>query len=588
MKVKPWVMDFETHAITSRECFPVPVGLAYIQPDGREGYVEGLDAMRSVMRRATAGATNLLFHNGIGFDIGVARKHLGVDVPIKRVDDTLVALALLDPHERIGLKDAANRLLGIAPDEADDLKGWIVKNVPGATRKTWGAHIAHAPRALREPYAIGDVRRTLALWRYAKPRLKTMVKAYRREIEATPILVANTLEGIRVDTPALETDEARYTALLADLDERIGKMLGVKGLDIDSNDALADAIEAKLGISLPTTEKGARATNKDVLAAVLPGRINRLMRWRGATATALRTFIRPWLETARENGGRIATHWNSIRGSGAHGGGARTGRLSSEPNFQNIPSPDKRADLVRSLELDDADLPNPRRYILPDDDSVIIGADFSQQELRILAHFENGPLLDMYRRFPEMDVHTYVQLMIKEITGVELIRKVIKVINFCIIYGGGAPAVSAQSGMTLSESKDALNLYAQTFPSIWELRNAFTEGVETVGGRICYAEPPRVIDGRLRRFEYKLLNWLIQGSAADQMKELLRSLDRVPARFMLTVHDEVAMSAARKEADKALAALKEAMLGTAKTLRISTPFKVDGYVGGNWAEIEKR
>lgn len=581
-----WTVDFETQAITPTDCFPTPVGVAYRTPAGEIGYREG-KSMAALVRSVAASKEPTLFHNGVGFDLGVMEKHFHRTIPAPLVEDTLVAAALLDPYGSVGLKPLSARLLGMKNDDTKPLESWIRANVPDAANKSvnWGAYIALAPRALREPYAKADVERTYKLHRKLLPAIKRekMLGAYRREIAAAPLLRSNSVAGIRVDVAALRHDVPVWQHALDRVDNHIRRELRAPRLDVDSNEALADAIEA-LGVKLPLTEKGARQTNKDALALALAAqpKASRLLRVRGVAATYLRSFMRPWLDMATRRGdGTISTHWNSVRGSGAGGGGgAKTGRLSSEPNLQNIPSPDKREDLLTTLGLREDDLPNPRRYILPDPGEELIGGDFSQQELRILAHFEGGDLLEMYRRFPDLDLHDYVRLMIKEVSGRDLPRKLVKVLNFCIIYGGGAPAVSAQGGISYAEAKEALDLYKVSLPSVWSMRYAYREGVRTAGGRIVLPQSSDLV--------YRLLNYLIQGSAADQMKELLISLrDMRAGRFLLTVHDEIVLSAPKAERSRVVAELRERMLATVGALKIETPFKVDLYTGPNWADVKK-
>jgi len=212
-----------------------------------------------------------------------------------------------------------------------------------------------------------------------------------------------------------------------------------------------------------------------------------------------------------------------------------------------------------------------------EEDWVVFGRDFSQQELRLLAHFEDDVLLQMYRDYPDLDVHAFVGQMIAEVTGIELPRKVVKVLNFCNIYGGGAAAIARQGSMAVEEARKVQTLYFNSLPSIRRLMNevAGAGSVETLGKRTYRAEP---------KFEYKLLNHLIQGSAADQTKEALVRWSRSGsnALFYMTVHDELVFSCHRDEVDAEMLLLKDAM-DRAFAHRLDVPFASDGYVGKTWA-----
>lgn len=610
------IIDFETYPITDEQPHPVPVGLALKDAKGSRYIRGGMHKLRYVLKAsisALPAGQPIVAHNGVGFDWQVAFKHLGVDLFAcgHRLDDTLVLAFLDDPYRRLALKTLAHQLLGIPPDEQDALKAWILTNVPEAKSapKQWGAWIYRAPPKLVEPYAIGDVERTARLYKFLLKRVKLdgMVAAHDRIVAACRVLHANEREGVRVDAKALKHDAKVYDELLNKTDKTIRRALRAPGLDVDQDQPLGHAIEKATGIKLPrTAKKGDIQTNKTALRLIPDPSLSGLLLYRSALAQNLRTFLLPW-EAMSRGDGRIRTHWNIVAGSGSFGGGAKTGRLSSEPNFQNIPSMERADELIAKLRALRASwfrnlsrwadpLPRMRRYVLPDDeDSMLIGRDYSQQELRLLAEFEGSDLLDIYQKFPTVDLHKFVGDLLKSVTGIELPRKTIKVLNFCTIYGGGPPAIAEQGDMSLDEATRCRDLYFQAMPTVrgamLDHQNAARNGgVRTIGGRIYEAE--RVYSGKgvARDFAYRCFNYRIQGSAADQMTESLAQLGRTPAppaRFMLTVHDELLMSAKKKHARDALRALDHIMVGTAKTFKLRVPFLSDGYMGPNWADVVK-
>lgn len=602
------VLDFETHPITPTDPYPMPVGVALKVNDEPGYYVRGpLKKLREAVMKATRfaeGKAPIVMHNGVGFDLGVAAKHLALRFDIERIHDTLVLAFLDDPYRRLGLKALAEQILGMPPEEQNDLRGWILANVEEATPKTWGAFIYRAPPELVEPYAIGDVERTARLFKRGVKAIKSsgMWEAYRREIEATPVLLDNELRGVTVDVERLMQDAFKFSNRLGDVDDWVRKYLGARGIELDEDQKLGMAIEAKLKITLPRTKTDKLQTSKDVIATLPDDKLRRALLYRSALAQNVRTFLQPWAHMARDRKGTIATHWNLVGGTGAWGGGTKTGRLSSEPNFQNIPSVEKVDELLARLgkpfskAFGSWELPRMRSYVVPPHkDAVIIGRDYSQQELRLLAEFERSDIFDLYERFPETDIHRFVGDMIKSVTGIELPRKTIKVLNFCTIYGGGAPAVAAQGGMSIDEATRVRDLYFQAMPSIRDVMNETQAegragGIRTIGGRI-YEAQEGFVDGRPRDFAYRLLNYRIQGSAADQMKECLRQISRseaLRAGFNLTVHDELAGWAPKGDAAKRmLRDLDDIMIGTTKTFKLRVPFMTEGYMGPNWADVKK-
>jgi DNA polymerase I-like protein with 3'-5' exonuclease and polymerase domains len=606
------VLDFETHPITDREPHPIPVGLAIKDRKGSR-YVRGnLGKLKQALLDALDGRTGpIVMHNGVGFDIQIAYKHLGVDLHRwqRHLVDTLVLAFLDDPYRRLALKTLANALLGIPPDEQTALRAWIIANVAEAKRapKQWGAWIYRAPSELVEPYAIGDVERTARLYALLakRVRLDGMMPAHDRIIRASRVLHENERMGIRVDAAGLVSDAETYSTVLDRTDAAIRRYLRAPNLDVDQDQPLGHAIEKATGTRLPRTEKTDQfQTNKGAIAALSDSKLSGLLLYRSALAQNLRTFLLPWRDMAG-NDGRIRTHWNLVAGSGSWGGGAKTGRLSSEPNFQNIPSTERADELIARLHAlkwralsnlwgASPPLPRMRRYVLPDDDeSVIIGRDYSQQELRLLAEFEGEDLLDLYRRFPEADLHKFVGDMLREVTEVELPRKTIKVLNFCQIYGGGPPAIAAQGDMSLDEATRCRDLYFSAMPSVRETMRrhehmARTGGVTTIGGRIYEAERVVSDKGVMRDFAYRCFNYRIQGSAADQMTEALANIGpRIQGRFLLTVHDELVFSAKKQRAKDALRELDRVMVDTAKTFKLRVPFRTEGYIGPNWADVVK-
>jgi DNA polymerase-1 len=610
-------IDFETKGIKRRPLYPPKPTSVSIQMPGERapafycwGHPEGNNCderkVRSILKDIARSKLPLLFHNA-KFDYDVATTHLGVpEIDPLRIHDTLYLLFLENPHAfSLSLKPSSERLLGMKPDERDVVKDWIlshqqqVQETSGKhfTRGDWGDFIGEVPGDILGPYAKGDVIRTLKLFRKLYPQIHAdgMGPAYDRERRLMPILLRNEREGIRIDIRQLELDVKSYTLSLARVDAWLRKTLKVKDLNVDSDHEVANALnDSGIVTRWATTPTGKRSVSKKNLTPDMfsNARVASALGYRNRLTTCLGTFMRPWLATALETNGIIHTNWNQVRNSDS-GKGTRTGRLSSNPNFQNIPTDWYKKDdgykHPKHLKIDE--LPMIRRYVLPDDKASLIGKrDYSQQELRIAAHFENGALRDAFLEDPNLDVHQFVTDEIYRVTGVEFQRKSVKVLNFGMLYGMGLGKLAIGINAPMDEARKLKAAHKKALPDIIDMdrgiKQAGRDGdpIRTWGGRLYYCEPPMIIDGRTMTWEYKLLNYLIQGSAADCTKEALIRYDslRKDGRFMITVHDEIDISMPKGARKTELKRLQEAMEG----IEFDVPMKSDGEYGPNWVELK--
>jgi DNA polymerase-1 len=266
--------------------------------------------------------------------------------------------------------------------------------------------------------------------------------------------------------------------------------------------------------------------------------------------------------------------------------------MSSNPNFQNIPKSfsDKDDGYTHPEFLGVPELPNMRRYILPDKNEVLLHRDYNQQELRILAHFEDASLCEAYNADPSLDVHTFVQAEIKRICGLSLERRAVKILNFGMIYGMGLAKLAVGIHADVAQAKTIKNAQRKAIPGLAALEKLVKQvgsagdHIVTWGGRAYFTEPPKLIGSRLVHFEYKLLNYLIQGSAADVTKQALINYSKLRkhGRFLSTVHDEINISVAPEHADEEMALLRQAM----ESVKLDVPLLSDGKIGKNWGALK--
>lgn len=572
-----------------------------------------VDAKRALREAWTAGKP-LLFHNS-KFDVDVAQEHMDLmDVYIDPLlcHDTQFLMFLLDPHAYdLGLKPMAVKHLGADKAEQDAVKDWLFTHfkdlqrdgvVPSGERLmpgNWGGYIAYAPGDLVGKYAMGDTSRTRGLFDWGWDRMVElgMLEAYQREQKLMPILLRNEREGMRVDLSALEADYPVYLKESQRVERWLSKKLKVDELPLTSPAKMAEILDSRGIITEWTlTASGQKSMSKKVLkpSHFTDQKVFLALGYLNKLRTCTSTYFEPWLEVARETGGILHAGWNQTRNDSD--AGTRSGRLSGSPNFMAVAKDfeDKGDGWTHPTFVKDLKhLPLMRNYILPDKATHYWGRrDFNQQELRLLAHFENGLLMEAYRTNPNLDVHAFIQQSIKELLGIDLPRTPVKTLNFGLIYGQGVPAMAEKLNREVAEIRQFRKAQFTAIPGLKELdkeckdRGKRGEPIITWGGRLYYCEEPRVIDGKYRTFEYKLLNYLIQPSGADVTKEAIIRHEYAgwgDARFTLTVHDEINISAPKKTLKREMLRLRESM----QSVELDVPMLSDGEFGTSWGRVEK-
>lgn len=620
--LRPAAIDSETGPILDRPDYP-PKAVGYAVAVGRRseylafGHPTGnnctkAEALRRV--REVAKTHRPVFHNS-AFDVEVLASD---GVRVGEHDDTMVMAFLSDPGARsLGLKELAEERLGIPPDEQTVLRDWILAHVPEAKKKpsTWAAHICRAPGPLVGAYARADVTDTLGLLDLYGPDLRRrgMWASYEREMAVLPVKLAMEAGGIRVRQAKLRRDMGPFQQLRDELEARIRRRLRVgRTFNVDSGQQLADALLQRDLLTevlrtKPTKShpEGQVRTGRDVLEANCSDkRLVDLLSMHGVLGTYLNTFMRKWLEQAARNDGYVHPSFHTTRSADDWGGhGARTGRLSSsDPNFQNIPNNiagavNERVLLMLAKELArlGVEFIGMRDYLSPDEGCVFIRRDYSQQELRILAHFEEGAFLRMYLEDPSMDAHDAVQELVRRDTGVLYDRKYIKNTNFGILYGMGAPRLAQRLGIDVREARALKRAVMRAIPGIdrviKQLEKAARRGesYRTWGDREYFCEPPAWVDDdeggkRKRTFEYKMLNYKIQGSAADCTKVgMVQTHDRLTkGRLVLQVHDELLASVPKGHEREQMRIMREAM----EDVGFRVPMRTEGEVAAvSWARM---
>lgn len=594
-------VDFETKAIGPRPAAypPRPVGVSIYDPtNGTKvylawGHLSGNNCTEGHVKETLGRLYRdrpIVFHNA-SFDLEVGARWLKLKEPAEWHDTMLLAF-LDDPRQgSLSLKPLADKELGRPPREQNRLNRWIMANIRGATWKTAGAYISEAPAALVAPYAIGDSTRTVQLFHMLHRRVthdRNMGEAYRRERQLVPVLIEMQAHGILIDVKKLEPDVLEWYQQAKRLERYIIQKLGGKRVlggefKLSSHQQLAEALEnAELVDELPLTAKGNKSVRRDVLKECLNDkRLFKALAMRSVLLKYITSYGMKWLE--HNANGYVYPRINQVHGyhdaSRGGGGGARTGRLSYSDSWQAIPAPDRR--------LFD-ELPNLRNYVVAERGSILNVRDYSQQEFRILAHYEDGVLLKAYQDNPHLDMHEHARNLIESIIHKKIKRRPVKDTGFGLIYGMGLKKTAHKMEQPLEVAKEIRDAYMKAIPGLAKLKRNIEdrcrhgEPIRTWGGREYYVESPKVVDGDLRTFDYKMINVLIQGSAADCTKEAMIRAAKAKLHLVLQAHDELVTQSVVDHQDADMESLREAM--------DSVPFDVkmlsDGKRGKRWGTLK--
>ncbi|MBE6589959.1 MAG: DNA polymerase I [Ruminococcaceae bacterium] len=398
------------------------------------------------------------------------------------------------------------------------------------------------------------------------------------EMPLARVLADMETAGFRIDREGIARYGEQLGTVAAALEGQIYFHAG-REFNIHSPKQLGEVLFDTLGLPHAKKTKTGYSTNAEILEKLRPYHpiIEDILDYRQVTKLKS-TYADGLLKVADETG-RVHTNFKQT--------GTATGRLSStEPNLQNIPV---RTELGREL----------RRFFLPEnEDYVIIDADYSQIELRLLAHVAEDS--NMIRAFREgVDIHTSTAATVfgveqSEVTGE--MRKKAKAVNFGIMYGIGAFSLSDDIGVSRAEAQAYIDQYLAGFPGIDAYFKRVIEGgyekgfVTTLFGRRRYIPELAGNNKMQQKFgERVAMNSPIQGTAADIIKlAMIRVHERLKksgldARLILQVHDELLIEAHRKDADEAERILREEM---ENAVSYSVPLDVDIHQGNNWFEAK--
>ena len=405
------------------------------------------------------------------------------------------------------------------------------------------------------------------------------------KIEEPLIRVLGDMEttGVKIDLNQLKQYAGSLSSELAEIQQRIREMAGEPDLNILSTKQIGYVLFEKLALDpkakkAKTDKRYTYSTDEETLTSLASRHpiINEILEYRGIRKL-LSTYIEPFPNYVSPKTGKVHTTFNQAL--------TATGRLSSsKPNLQNIPIRTERGKEIR------------KAFIPSREDGVILSADYSQIELRIMAHLsQDSHLLDAFRH--GLDVHSATAAKIFR-TGIENVtpeqRRIAKTANFGIIYGISAFGLSQRLKISRSEAKKIIDDYFENFPSVSTYIETVIASVrekgyaETLFGRRRYLPDINSRNATVRSLaERNAINAPIQGTAADIIKKAMINVDArlkasgLQSKMVLQVHDELVFDALASEAEALKKIVSEEM---GNVIELSVPLTVDCNYGKNWLE----
>jgi DNA polymerase I len=490
--------------------------------------------------------------------------------------DTMIGHYLLEPDQRHGMNYLAESLLNYSPQKIEELIGAKGKGkIQGSMRDV-------AIEVIKD-YAAEDADITYRLKEIIEPKLqseKLEKLFYTIETPLIRVLSDMEYEGVNIDVPFLNAYSGVLGKEIAEWEQKILEAAGTE-FNISSPKQVGEVLFDQLKIPYvgKKLKSGQYSTDEDVLSVLAKEHpiCKYILEHRGLSKLK-GTYVDALPLLVNKKTGRVHSSFNQAL--------AATGRLASNnPNLQNIPIRTKDGREVR------------KAFIPRDKDHVLISADYSQIELRLIAEIsQDAAMLDAFQK--NLDIHTATAagvygVPLEEVTSDQ--RRAAKTVNFSIIYGAGATNLSNQLGLKRTEAKELIENYFKRYSGLSTYMTEIVEScrkngyVETLMGRRRYL---RDIDSRnalARSFAERVaINTPIQGSAADLVKMAMIQINndlremKLRSRMILQVHDELIFDVYAPELDTVKPLILDRMSNAMPGLKV--PILVEAGVGNNWLE----
>ena len=574
-KVKSFAFDFETTHYDPMRAKAVGVSFCWKQKEA--SYIPFND-LQGISEKEVLKDLKPIFENNkikkigqnLKYDVLIL-KNMGVEVE-GIAFDTMVASYLLDPsRSRHNLNDIAFEHLGRMKKSITELLG-KGKNAVTMDQVDVSTVCDYCSEDSELAFTLEEVLSK----KLAEKDLEELF--YNVEMPLVKVLIDMEYIGVNIDVKYLRTLSVTMQKEISALEKSIYKLAGEE-FNIKSPKQLQVILFEKLKMPVIKKTKTGFSTNEEVLKTLateneLPKEILKyrsLAKLKSTYADSLPELINPKTD-------RIHTSFNQAV--------TATGRLSSsDPNLQNIPI---KTEMGRKIR---------RAFIAGKSTGVILAADYSQIELRILAHLsQDRHLLDAFMK--KKDIHTFTASLIhgvKEEDVASKMRQEAKTVNFGIIYGLSAYGLSRELGIDVHEASNFIDAYFERYPDVKEyleskIKEARKNGyVTTILGRRRYIPEIDSANIAVRNFaERTAVNAPFQGSAADLVKlamiEIHKSLHKFNAKMVLQVHDELVFEVDKKELKKFASFVKKSM---EDVLKLKVPVEVHLEAGKNWLDTEK-
>ena len=578
-EVRLIAIDTETNSLNPMEAGLVGISLsaepnsAYYIPTGHfDGYNLPIKAVKEYLGPVLADSNMLKTAHNANFDLTVLAEH-GFGVNGLAFDPMIAAFII--GIKAIGLKNLAFSHLGLEMTQISELIG------TGSRQIT----MDKVPVAQATPYACADAAIAYRLQEGLEADLKkeglwglfTDV-----EMPVVPVLVQMQRNGIAVDTAIMRDMSQDLTARVAQLEDEVYKFAGHR-FNVNSTQQLGVVLFEEIGLPHARKTKSGYSTDSAVLEGLKGAHpiIDLVLDYRQLTKLKS-TYVDSLPVLINTRTGRIHTSFNQC--------GSATGRISSnDPNLQNIPIRTEIGRKVRTAFVAGAD----------GTPSYLMSGDYSQVELRILAHLSQDPrLLEAFRN--DEDIHAVTAA---DVFGVDVsqvtpdLRRIAKTVNFGVIYGLSGFGLSQQiSGLSHQDANAFIHSYFERYKGIKEYiedtkKQVRTTGyVQTVMGRRRYVPEVHSANAQSRAAgERMAINMPVQGTAADIIKVAMVRLhnwmmkEGVSSRMLLQIHDELLFEVPQDEVEMMQSVIPEIM---SQAIALSVPIRVDVKLGRNWGEME--
>ena len=582
-------IDLETTSVNSNTCDIVGISLSYFKDEKSKleksdsatacyiplGHLNGkqlkTEYVLKVLKSILEDKEKLKIAQNFKFEYKILKRH-GINLG-ENIYDTMLASYISNPDEKHGLKDQAARILGVRMQKIDELIGEGKKQIS----------MDQVEIEKAAPYAISDATYTLELAKYYKSNLEKPLENVLETIEnpLVPVLSEMELTGVRIDAKVLKDLSGTITKKLQELEEKIFKIAG-EPFNINSSQQLGKILFTKLEIEHEgkITKSGQPSTDARTLETLAQndktGIIENILEYR-QLSKLISTYADALPEQIDKKTKNIHCDFNQTITS--------TGRLSSSnPNLQNIPI---RSELGRKIR---------KAFISSFEDGLLLSADYSQIELRILAHMSEDPVLIEAFKAGE-DIHKRTAMEIYGVSEKDVTSEMRghgKTLNFALIYQQGAFATARQLDISQKEAQNFTDKYFQRFKKVKPfferlLQDAREHGyAETIYGRRRYFKNLNVRNKAIQREDERAAcNAPLQGTAADIMKLAMIKVYKdlkdgdYKSKLILQVHDELVLDVHPDEKKKIETLVQKGMeLGQP----LQVPLVVNLSQGKDWYE----